>query len=128
MKLVNGKNRCLNEQALDLPDVSDAVQLFLQPMKMDLVRKEQVDGYTQETTKCLTGLAVRQPFTAQQLAIKPEGERHWKWSTLHAEIDICLKLDDIVKIRDVKYRIMERLDWTEYGYNEYHMVEDYKYA
>lgn len=110
---------------IDLPDVSNGVQMFFQPIKINVVCKTQIDGYTQETTRCITAQGVRQSFSADQLALKPEGERTWRFSKLYCTPDVALKLDDIIYIRGVKYRVMGSADWAEYGFSEFDLVEDY---
>jgi hypothetical protein len=66
-----------------------------------------------------------QPFTAQRLSILPEGQRAWRWFTVYALKNLDLAPDDVVKIRGLKYRIMEKTDWHEYGYFKYDAIEDY---
>lgn len=109
----------------DLPDVSSGVMLFFQKLKVDIVRKEQVAGYTQEKTICRHTYGVRQPFTAQQLQIKPEGERTWIWHKLHCLPDLVLHVDDKITIRGSVYRVMTSTDYREYGYLEYDIIQDY---
>lgn len=125
MNKIDRANKRKVTELIDLPDVSAAVQMFFQPIKINVVCKVQVDGYTQETTRCITTQGVRQAFTADQLAIKPEGQRGWKFSKLYCTPDVKLKLDDIIYIRGVKSRVMASADWAEYGYSEFDLVEDY---
>ena len=68
---------------------------------------------------------VRQPFTAQQLALKPEGQRHWKWEMIHAWPNLQLKPDEIITFANQNYRVMQKWDWTEYGYVQYEIAQDY---
>lgn len=65
-------------------------------------------------------------MTPAQLAMKPEGERTWKWSRLHLLPDPKLELDWIVVIREVKYRVMAVENQAEYGYIAYDLLEDYE--
>lgn len=126
MIIRNGNRDSIQNQAMGLPDVSEAVASFLQPMEFELVTKEQVDGYTQEKVCCVNTLATRQPFSPQALAIKPEGERAWRWETLHTLVSVIMRPDDIVKFHGIPYRVKEKLDYSEYGYLEYHIVQDYR--
>ena len=122
----NAKDRKLSESATGLPDVSQSVEMFLQRMVVKVIRKKQVDGYTKEYTECIITQAVKQPFSPEQLEVKAEGERSWKWYTLHSLTDLRLKTDDIVILHEVEYRVMEKLDFREYGYYEYHIVEGFQ--
>lgn len=123
--IVNARDRKLSHVAMGLPDVSGAVQCFLQPVRLGVIKKKQVSGYTVETVSWVCTQAVRQAFTPEQLSLKPEGERSWKWYTLHTVPEVCLKTDDIIIIHDLRMRIMEISGYSEYGFNEYHAIEDY---
>jgi hypothetical protein len=124
MKIDRANKRNLTE-ANDLPDLSTSVQMFFQNIKIDVIRKENNSGYVKEKKLCILTQGVRQTFTPAQLAMKPEGERTWKWSKLHTLPEPKLKLDDIVQIRGIKYRVMVMADQSEYGFEEYDLQEDY---
>lgn len=125
MSLQNGNKKRLSDLT-DLPNVSSGVMLFFQPLKVDIVVKQQVNGYTEETTLCRNTHGTRQPFSPQQLAMRPEGERNWIWQKLHCLPDLVLKTDDQVRIQKILYRVVSRTDYREYGYLEYDLVQDYR--
>lgn len=126
MKLTNAKRYRIKDSFTGLPDVSDSVMAFLRPVKVDIICKEQIDGYTQESKRCVHTQAVKQPFTSEQLKLKPEGQRSWKWFTLHCLPNLILRTDDIAVISGSSFRVMERTDYREYGYLQYDLVEDYR--
>lgn len=126
MKIDRANKRNVND-ATDLPDVSQGVQMFFQNIKIDLVRKINENGYLKEHKHCILTQGVRQTFTPRQLAMKPEGQRTWKWSRLHMLPEPKLKLDDIANIRGTKYRVMSSVDQSEYGFMEYDLIEDYEH-
>lgn len=79
-----------------------------------------------ETATSLQFQGVVQPFTAQQLRMKSEGQRLWKWSTIHALPVLSLKPDDVlIDQAGVQYRVMGKKDYSAYGYQEYEIIEDY---
>lgn len=119
----NKRNVC---DANDLPDVSEGVQMFFQNIKIEVVHKRNDAGYLKEKKSCILTQGVRQTFTPRQLEMKPEGERTWKWSKLHTLPEPKLKLDDIVLIRGIKYRVMVLDDQAEYGFVAYDLKEDYE--
>jgi hypothetical protein len=124
----NGRDVKLSEQGFGLPDVGGSVNMFMQPVQIGIVTKNQVDGLISEDTEWKKTMAVRQPFTSEQLIIRPEGERSWQWYTLHMTLDVVLSTDDIFLMYGLRMRVMEKLDYTEYGYIEYHCIEDYTQA
>lgn len=125
MKIDSANKRNVND-ANNLPDLSGGVQMFFQNIKIDIVKKRNDLGYLKEYKKCILTQGVRQTMTPAKLAIKPEGERTWKWSTLHTLPEPKLELDDIIKIRDVKYRVMSMENQAEYGFVAYELLEDYE--
>lgn len=125
--IMNGKDFKIGAQS-NLPDVSDALLDWFQNMTFDLITKAITDYDLTETATTISTKGVRQPFSAQQLSIKPEGQRAWKWETLHCLPNVKLNPDDIVVFNGVRYRVMEKLDYSEYGYLEYHIIQDYNTA
>lgn len=123
--MINGKDIPLGLSASALPDVSGSVDMFLQPVTIGVVSKQQVDGYTQEIINYVKTRAVRQPFSPRMLEVKPEGERSWRWETVHALPDLILNPDDIILWGDHRYRVMQKSDFAEYGYVLYEIIEDY---
>jgi len=122
--IINAKDRSLDVQASGLPDVSAAVQYFLQPMIFFQVTKQNVDGFVQEVENKICAQAVRTPMKAQEVALKPEGQRTWKWENLITTSDIILYPDDIVKFDSDVFRVMGKNDWKEYGYIQYSLGQD----
>ena len=121
----NGKDLPLGLASSGLPDVSGAVDMLLQPVSIGVVQKRQVDGYTQEVTTYFDTKACRQPFSPRKLEVLPEGERSWRWETLWTLPNLVLKPDDVIYYRGIRYRVMSRLNWSEYGFYEFNILEDY---
>lgn len=124
MIITNAKDKPLTYSGL--PQVGEVLPSWFQTLTFDVVTKTIVNYEVEETTLTITTQGVRQPMSAQQLSIKPEGQRAWKWETLHCLPDVKLRVDDIVIFDGVKYRVMERWDWSEYGYAEYHICQAYE--
>lgn len=122
--IVNAKDKSLSYSGL--PQVGEVLPSWFQTMTFDVVTKAVVNYEVQEVLSSITTQGVRQPMSAQQLAIKPEGQRAWKWETLHCLPDVKLRVDDVVIFNGVKYRVMQRWNWSEYGYLEYHICQAYE--
>lgn len=122
--MINAKDKNLR-QSTSLPDVGGSVNMLLQPIKLGVVTKKQVNGLTVEETEWTWTKAVRQAYSSEQLVILPEGQRSWKWYTIHALPDLVLNTDDIIVMHRLRMRVMEKLDYLEYGFVEYHAIEDY---
>lgn len=121
----NGKDTLLTANPGTLPNMQNAIADWFQTMTFQKVVKTTVNFVLVEALTTFSAMGVRQPFTPQQLLMKPIGQRQWKWETLHCYPDLILDPDEIVLFLGTKYRVMQKLDWKEYGYLEYHLVEDY---
>ena len=106
--------------------MGEVLPSWFQPLTFDLVTKTVVDYEVQEVRQTIQTQGVRQPMSAKQLEIKPEGQRAWQWETIHCLPDVKLKVDDIVIFDGVRYRVMQKWDWSEYGYLEYHIHQAYE--
>lgn len=108
-----------------LPGVSTAVMSMLQTVNMAIMQKQQINGYTQEIPDWKRTLACVQPMK-ESLAIRKEGERSWRWHVIWTLPTIDLKTDDRIILMGIRYRIMDRTNWTQHGYVEYSAIEDYR--
>lgn len=127
MIIKNGSNTPLNLTPQGtVPNMSGALAGWQQTITFTQIVKTVNSKFeVTETPTNTTFSGVWQPFTAQQLMIKPEGERAWKWFTVHALVVLPLKPDDVVSYKGQQYRVKEKLDYMEYGYMEYHLIQDY---
>lgn len=98
---------------------------WLKPMVFLVVTKSQVNFQTYEEEEKISFDGVWQPFSDRKLQMKPEGQRSWKWFTCHSFSQLPLDVDMIIEYVSKKYRVMEIRAYPEYGYYEYHLVDDY---
>ncbi|MBO7735904.1 MAG: hypothetical protein J6S67_25265 [Methanobrevibacter sp.] len=123
--IINGKDTPLSKSFNTLPNVSEVLPDWFQDLTFDVVTKTVVNYEIVESLTTIHTQGVRQPMAAQQLVIKPEGQRGWKWETIHCLPDVKLNVDDIIIFDGVKYRVMSRWNWAEYGYLEYEICQAY---
>jgi hypothetical protein len=122
----NAKDMTIDQVAPGLPDVSDAVRAFLLPIQIGIIQKAQIDGYANEVPTYYDTFAAVYPLTAEDLRLKPEGQRSWKWQKLWMLSDIIMTTDDKVIIAGDTYRVMEKSDNSQYGYFDYTIMQDYE--
>lgn len=121
----NGANKTLDQLSpAGLPNVKSAVVKWFQPMSIFLVSKEQVAYQTSETMVEIKFGGTWQPLSAREVSYKVEGLRSYNWKRLHTDPTVTLKDDDVVQKDGLQYRVKGTWTWPEYGYNEYHLVED----
>lgn len=123
--IANAANRPLNQNSGTVPDVGDALLDWFQPMVFTTLVKS-VDGFQNvETPTDVNFMGVWQPMSMRRLAMKPEGQRSWKWFTVHAQPSLVLEPDEIVTYLGEQYRVMAHKDYKLYGYVEYELVNDF---
>ena len=124
--IINGKDTPLESSFSTLPNVSDVLPDWFQSITFQVVTKDLEDYEVVETLTTITTQGVRQPMNAQRIAIKPEGQRAWKWETIHCLPDVKLNIDDSIILDGVKYQVMHKWNWAEYGYLEYEICQAYE--
>ena len=78
----NGSDKTLTAQSGSLPNVSSAMKNWFQEISFIKIVKTVVNYRVQEVETTISFRGVWQPMGAQDLNIKPEGERDWAWYTL----------------------------------------------
>lgn len=115
-------------QYSQMPNMSTTLSGWMIPLSFGVVTKVQNGFMTKEVVTYKNFYGVWQPLNTEQLKIKPEGERAWKWFWCHSQIDLGLKLDDVILYLDKQYRVMGVKDYSLNGFYEYELIEDYKNA
>lgn len=114
-----------NKKFVSVPNMSETLFDWFQTMVFTIIEKKVVFFQNEEVPTNYNFLGVWQPFTSSQLMLKPEGQRSWDWFTLHSTPNLPMKNDDVVGYNLRQYRVMKKTDYTEYGYIEYQLIEDY---
>jgi hypothetical protein len=109
-----------------MPEVSAGVTRFLSPLIIEKLQVNVVSGFAQKIPIAIKTLGAIQPLTARELVVKPEGERSWSWYRLHTSVNVDLKTNDRVRIRNTVYKIMAKWDWSRSGYLEFHCILDFE--
>ncbi len=125
--LINAKDLTIPNNVGGLPDVSAAVMELLQPVTVQTVSQQMINGYYEPINKSIETQASIQPMS-QELAIKMEGERNWSWSLIHILPNVDLQNNDFITLFNIKYKIMKRENWFQYGYIVYSVVEAFTNA
>lgn len=124
-QIFNASSLRLFQTVGTLPNMNSTMVEYFQPMIFTQILKSVVDFQNVETPTNIAFQGVMQPLKDRDLSMKPEGQRSWQWYWLHAEPGTPLKNDDTIMYQGKQYRIMSNKDYTQYGYVEYHLVQDY---
>lgn len=125
MSLVNAKDLTLPNNVGGLPDVGAAVMALLQPVSVGLVVQQLINGYYEPISTVVQTQASIQPLP-QELAIKMEGERNWRWSLIHILPNVVLNNNDLITLFGIQYKVMKKENWAQYGYLDYFVVENFQ--
>lgn len=108
-----------------MPNLSSAVRRFENTMQFQIVEKAIVDGDVVETSKApvvlwFEGSVI--PKHPRELAIKPEGQRKFKWWDLYTDLELVV--DSVIKDQSgFTYRVMSSSDWDQSGFHIYELME-----
>ena len=108
---------------MSFPNLAEAFWDWNSTVTLKIVDKEINDFEVTESKIVDNSFSgILQPMPPQQLMVKPEGQRGWKFWELWTET--FLALDMIVEDADGKiYRVMSRDDWGNAGYMHYELTE-----
>lgn len=113
-------------QASQLPQMTDALFSWFIKMTLDRITTEIINYETVETRTTIKTRGVLQPMSMTKLKLKPEGQTHWKWHTLHSDPSLNLEFNDVIVFKDIEYRVLGKFYYEDYGYFEYDLVSDWR--
>lgn len=123
--IVNASVRTVTQAVSPMPTMRSTLLGWFRPLGLNKVVKSVENFRTVEVEVPLPASGLWQPFSMEQLSIRPEGERSWRWFMVHTTIDVVLLTDDIITRAGVPYRVMDKGDYTDNGFVEYHIVNAY---
>ena len=125
MSIVDGNTISLTGMTPQLPNMASTIEGWFQDIVIGIITSTVVAGRVVETSNNVSTRGTLQPLNAQQLDLKPEGERNWKWYMLHCQPGLSLQNDDTVTIKGDRYRVMGRWGYDDYGFAMFELVKDY---
>lgn len=124
-----------------VPDMTDSLLDWFQPMTFGFVTKTVQDYQVVEVQQQITFMGIWMPLSGRELQMKPEGERQWNWIHLFSDATLNLITDDVItyitrnhstdnpdasmNYTPLQYRIMVKKQYQLYQYIEWHLVQDY---
>lgn len=109
-----------------MPQMGRAFAGWQQNITMTRRADVVVDGLVTHQENSFTFKGVLQPLHPKQIALKPEGQRAWKWYQLHCFSASVLNVNDQVTYLGGLYKVMGEYDYSLNGFIEYHLVKDYQ--
>ena len=68
----------------------------------------------------------KQPTPQTKVDRKPLEQRAWKWWSVIVKEGPLLKVDDVIIIDNIRYKIQGISNWSESGFQKYECTEDYQ--
>ena len=66
------------------------------------------------------------PMESEVLSLKPTEQQSWEWYYIFTRNNVALVNNDRIDYNGVKYKVMERRDYSAYGHIEYHAIKDWQ--
>ena len=125
MKIVNARDKKLNSQVSGQPDLSWAVDGWFEFIFFVHVQTQLIDGFSQDILVPIKTKGQIVPMSQEQVNMKPEGARAWRWLTIHTSPDVILNPNDRIMVDDVNYRVKGIWDYRRNGFFIYECGEDF---
>ena len=126
MIIKNAADQAIDKDSGTLPNVSAAMKNWFQKITFTKIVKTIVNYKVVEVETDISFQGVWQTMSPRQLIMKPEKQRVEDWYICHAETSLILNVDEIIEYQSAKYRIMNKIDHSKYGFVEYHILEDFQ--
>lgn len=121
----DAKDVGLGENPGTLPNMSGDIANWFQLIVMEKITKTLVNFVVTETSTQVHFQGIVQPLGTRALAMKPEGQRAWKWKQIICWPNVPLAPDDVIVYEGIQYRVMETIDWKQHGFRIYHIQSDF---
>jgi hypothetical protein len=107
------------------PAMRSTIYGWLRRLVLTRIAKRVVDFQTVETEESVSTYGTIVPVPAQFLKMLPEGQRLWDWRTLYTSPDFELTPDEVLVHEGVRFRVMSKNAYSQFGYIKYTLVNDY---
>lgn len=121
--IINGKN---NKVSRGLPNMSNTIVGWFQPITFGIVTSEIVNFEKVESIEYIDTNGVVQPPKPEVIEIQPEGIRNWEWLEVHCLPNIQVDINEYIYYNNLKYKVMQRENYSAYGYVKYLILESYR--
>lgn len=124
------RNRSISSIAKSgMPQMGSTLNGWEVPLVLIKITQNVVEGELVASQQTFNFMGVWQPFSMQQLALLPEGQRSWSHYWLHIKSgELDLQTADKFIFENHRYKVIELKDYHLNGFIEYHVILDYENA
>lgn len=109
-----------------MPNMADTLNGWEVPLTLTKITQSIVEGEKVETQTNISFMGVFQPLRMEQLKAYAEELRSWQWVWIHAKSgELNLMTGDKIIFNNIRYKVMNKKDYSLNGYVEYECVEDF---
>ena len=108
-----------------LPNMSSVIDQFTQEITLIKLTEVIDKGFVTYTEQEINFIGVVEPVKPENLKVRPEGERGWKYQEIYTTTEQNLKIAEKIKYAGTRYKIIEVNNYEAYGYFKYLIIEDY---
>lgn len=122
------RNRTISSVAKSgMPQMRNTLNGWEVPLVLIKITQNVVEGELVTSQQTFNFMGVWQPFSMQQLALLPEGQRSWSHYWLHVKSgELDLQTADKFIFENHRYKVIELKDYHLNGFIEYHVILDYE--
>lgn len=107
-----------------LPNLKETLYEYQVPLTFIKIVKEVQQFKNVEFRTTIQFRGMWAPMS-RKLDIQGRGQRSWKWYECYASAGLPLECDDVISYNATQYRVMEKMDYSLYGYELYRLTQDY---
>jgi hypothetical protein len=119
----NGRNTKLG--TYNLPDMSQTITSWFQPLTVGIITRIVVDFEQIEQIEYVDTEGVVQPYKPEPLEIQQAGVQTWVWQQIHCLPNLILRTNDVIEYLGKRYKVLFKNDYRCYGYLEYMLCETF---
>ena len=114
-------------QSPSMPNPTGAFSGWQSQLTIIKVSQFIENGFVKEKLTPVSFNGVIQPLSPEQLNLKPETLRSFRWLQIHVYSgDLNLKTNDKIEVDGKRFKVMGILDYQRNGFVEYHAIEDFE--
>lgn len=110
-----------------MPQMQAAFAGWKTTITLTVITQSISNGLVTNAESDIVFAGVIQPLKAEEIALKPEGQRSFEWLQIHClDRSLNLETNDRIVYNGQKYKVMAKKDYSLNNYIEYHAIQDYE--
>lgn len=126
--IIGAGRQSITEGFASQPNLAGVMSGWCRPITLVTVREIITSGgLVERDERQVETFGMKQPMP-EKLVIQKDGDRSWRWHILNTTTCLRVKTNDIVIIQGDRYKVMTARDYSENGFYEHELIEDFQNA